>query len=250
MAEDVVKRVDSLAETPAKTSFLRGWRSVMFAPVGDGRRRRRGSDGARLAGAVLALVCCLLVIRYDSRVDRAIVEVIHPPPRSIAWLVTVVYQVGSLGVAIVLVALALVARRWEIARDIALSVAGTAAVSGILVLVLGNRGGRPSGIVINGYDLSFPVLQIALFMAVATAALPYLARSVQRLIELFIALVALASAVGGHGLPLNVLGSLVIGWGVTAAVRLIFGSPLGLPSTEDVGSCWRSSASAPATCTR
>ena len=188
----------------------------------------------RLAGAVLALVCCVLVIRYDSRVDEAIVQVIHPPPRSITWLVTVVYQAGSLGVAIFLVALALVARRWEIARDIALSAAGTAAVSGILVLLLGSRGGRPSGIVINGYDLSFPVLRIALFMAVATAALPYLARTVQRLIELFIALVALASAVGGHGLPLNVLGSLAIGWGVTAVVRLIFGSPLGLPSTDDV----------------
>jgi uncharacterized protein (TIRG00374 family) len=133
-----------------------------------------------------------------------------------------------------LVVLALVARRWEIARDIGLSAAGTAAVSGILVLLLGSHGGRPSGIVVNGYDLSFPVLQIALFMAVATAALPYLARGVQRLIEVFIALVALASAVGGHGLPLNVLGSLAIGWGVTAAVRLVFGSPLGLPSTDDV----------------
>ena len=88
---------------------------------------------------------------------------------------------------------------------------------------------------IHGYYLSFPVLQVALFMAVATAALPYLARSVQRLIEIFIALVALASAVGGHGLPVNVLGSLAIGWGVTAVVRLIFGSPLGLPSARDVG---------------
>ena len=87
---------------------------------------------------------------------------------------------------------------------------------------------------IDGYNLSFPVLQIALFMAVATAALPYLARGVQRLIEIFIALVALASAVGGHGLPLNVLGSLAIGWGATALVRLIFGSPLGLPSADDV----------------
>ncbi len=236
MAEGVVRSAESLPGTPAETSLLRGWRSVLFAPVGDGQRRRRGSDGARLACAVLALVCCVLVIRYDSRVDRAIVQVIHPPPRSITWLVTVVYQAGSFGVAIFLVALALVARRWEIARDIALSVAGTAAVSGILVLLLGSRGGRPSGIVIDGYDLSFPVLRIALFMAVATAALPYLARTVQRLIELFIALVALASAVGGHGLPLNVLGSLAIGWGVTAVVRLVFGSPLGLPSTDDVQS--------------
>ena len=188
----------------------------------------------RLALAVLALVCCVLVIHYDSRIDRAVAQVLNPPPRSITWLVTVVYQAGSFGVAIVLVLLALVGRRWVIARDIALSVAGTAVVSGILVLMLGSRGGRPSGVVIHGYYLSFPVLQIALFMAVATAALPYLARGVQRLIEIFIALVALASAVGGHGLPVNVLGSLAIGWGTTAVVRLIFGSPLGLPSAGDV----------------
>ncbi len=159
---------------------------------------------------------------------------IHPPPWSITWLVTVVYQAGSFGVVIFLVILALVARRWEIARDLGLSAAGTAAVCGILIAVLGSRGGRPAGIVIGDYRMSFPVLQIALFMAVATAALPYLARGVQRIIETFIALVALASAVGGHGLPLNVLGSLIIGWGVTAAVRLVFGSPLGLPSADDV----------------
>ena len=206
----------------------------MFAPVGDGQRRRRGSDGLRLAGAVLALVCCLIAIRYGSRIDRAIVQVIHPPPRSITWLVTVVYQAGSFGVTIVLVALAVVARRWVIARDIGLSAAGTAVVSGILVVLLGSNGGRPSGILINGYYMRFPVLQIAVFAAVATAALPYLARGVQRLIETFIALVALASAVGGHGLPVNVLGSLAIGWGVTAVVRLVFGSPLGLPSADDV----------------
>ena len=188
----------------------------------------------RLACAAVALACCVLVIRYDSRIDAAIAQVLNPPPRSITWLVTVVYQAGSFGVAIVLALLALAAGRLEIVRDIALSVAGTAAVSGILVLVLGSSGGRSSGVVIHGYYLSFPVLQIALFMAVATAALPYLARGVQRLIEIFIALVALASAVGGHGLPVNVLGSLVIGWGAAVAVRLIFGSPLGLPSAGDV----------------
>jgi len=82
----------------------------VFAPVGDGQRRRRGTDGVRLACAVLSLVCCLLVIRYNSRIDRAITQVIHPPPWSITWLVTVVYDVGWLGVTIVLVALALIPR--------------------------------------------------------------------------------------------------------------------------------------------
>ena len=206
----------------------------MFAPAGDGQRYRRGSDGVRLGTAVLALSCFLLLIRFDSRMDRAIAQVIHPPPWSIDWLVTVVYQAGSFGVVLVLVSVALVARRWEVARDIAVSAAGAAAAGGILILFLGSRGGRPPGIVIHGYYLSFPVLQIAVFAAVATAALPYLARGAQRLVEIFIALVALACAVGGHGLPLNVGGSLAVGWGVTAAVRLVFGSPLGLPSADDV----------------
>jgi uncharacterized membrane protein YbhN (UPF0104 family) len=214
--------------------FGRTWRSIVFAPVGDGQRRRRGTDGVRLAASLLALIACVLVIHYDSRIDRAIAQVLHPPPRSITWLVTVVYQAGSAGVVIVLIALALLARRWVVARDIALSAAGAAAVSGVLVILLGSHGGRPGGIVVSGYHLSFPVLRIALFAAVAVAALPYLARSAQRLIETFIAVVALASAVGGHGLPLNVLGSLAIGWGVATIVRLVFGSPLGLPSVDDV----------------
>jgi hypothetical protein len=68
--------------------------------------------------------------------------------------------------------------------------------------------------VIHSYYLSFPVLHIAVFAAVATAGLPYLARGVRRIIEIFIALVALACAVGGHGLPLNVLGNLTIGSGL------------------------------------
>jgi glycosyltransferase 2 family protein len=222
------------AGSPSVPSLLQSWRLAIVAPVGDGQRRRRGSDGVRLAGAVLALVCCLLIIRYDSRIDRAITQVIHPPPWSITWLVTVVYEAGSLGVTAALVMVALIARRWVVARDIALSAACAGAVSGILIVVLGASGGRPSGVVIGGYTLTFPVLQIALFAAVATVALPYLARGMQRLVEAFVALAALASAVGGHGLPVNVVGSLAIGWGAAAIVRLVFGSPLGLPSAAEV----------------
>ncbi len=120
------------------------------------------------------------------------------------------------------------------ARSISLAVIGAAAVCGILTLVLGSDGGRQQAIVIHGYYLRFPVFQIALFVSLATAALPYLARTVQRVVELLIGIVSLAAAVGGHGLPVNVLGSMAIGWGVVAALHLAFGSPLGLPSASDV----------------
>jgi uncharacterized membrane protein YbhN (UPF0104 family) len=157
----------------------------------------------------------------------------------VSWLVTTTYDVGAFGVTALLVALAVLARRWEVARDIGLSVIGAAASSVVLMLALGTGGGRSSPPTFNGYDVHFPVLQIAIFMGVATAALPYLARGVQRVIEGFVALVALAGVVGGHGLPINVLGSLAIGWGTTAAVHLVFGSPLGLPSTADVAALLR-----------
>jgi uncharacterized membrane protein YbhN (UPF0104 family) len=221
-------------QVPVAPAGWQRWRSLVFAPVGDGQRRRRGSDGVRLAAATAGLLCCVLVIHYGFRVDRTITRVLNPPPSAISWLVTLVYDAGSFGVTAALIVLALLARRWVVARDIGLSVAGTVAVAGLLILLLGADGGRGSGTVISGYYVRFPVFQIAIFMAVATAALPYLARPVQRLVEAFIGLSALASVVGGHGLPVNVLGSLAIGWGVTALVHLVFGSPLGLPATTDV----------------
>ena len=239
----------AVVHMPAPTiSLWYRWRSVVFAPVGDGQRRRRGSDGLRLVAAVLALFVCLLIIRYGYRVDRAITRVVYPPPASISWLVTVVYDAGAFGVTAVLVVLALLARRLEVARDIALSVIVSAAVTGLLVLVVGSDGGRGPGTAIHGYSVHFPVLQIAAFMAVATASLPYLARTVQRLVQVFVVLVALASVVGGHGLPINVLGSMAIGWGATAIVHLVFGSPLGLPATTMWSFSCRSSALPRPTC--
>lgn len=187
----------------------------------------------RLGVAVVVTVCCVLAIRHGSHVDRTIVHVLYPVPHSLSWLVTFVYDAGSFGVTALLVVAALLARRWVIARDLGLSAVITVAVSGLLILTLGSDGGRRHGISIDGIYLHFPVIQIAVFMAVATAVLPYLARGLQRFIEVFIVGLAVVTVSAGNGLPLNVLASLLIGWGVTAAVRLWFGSPLGLPSSGE-----------------
>jgi hypothetical protein len=69
----------------------------MFAPAGGGRLRRRGYDGARLAVVVLALgpLPAGHPVRLAGRPGHP--QVIHPPPWSIMWLVTVVYQAGDKG---------------------------------------------------------------------------------------------------------------------------------------------------------
>jgi uncharacterized membrane protein YbhN (UPF0104 family) len=211
-----------------------GWRSLIFAPLGDGQRRRRGSDGVRLTVAVLATLCAVLAVHSNSRPEQIIAGVLSPPPDGVRWLVDVFWIGGSFGTVGVLLLLAALRRRWDVLRDLAIAAGGALAVSGILVLILGAAGGRPDTVRFDGYSLSFPVLHVAVAVAVATVGLPYLARGVQRLIESVLGLAILATVVAGQGLPVNVIGSMAIGWGVTAALHLILGSPVGLPSGEEV----------------
>ncbi len=75
---------------------------------------------------------------------------------------------------------------------------------------------------------------VAATVGMATAALPYLSRWLQLSLEVAIGLLAVAAVVHGSGFPVAVLASLGAGWGMTAVVRLVFGSPLGLPSTGEV----------------
>jgi undecaprenyl-diphosphatase len=214
----------------------RSWRAIFFAPIGDGRRRRRGSDGVRLIVALLVVISAVLVLRSNTHPEDLVTHALSPPPLGVRWLVDVFWIGGSIGTIALLLALSALARRWTVLRDLAASAAGTLAVSGLLIVVLGASGGRPESLEFEGYTLSFPVIHVALALSVATAGLPYLSRTVQRLIEAVVFLAVLATVVAGHGLPANVIGSMGIGWGVTAAMHLGWGSPLGLPSQDELSS--------------
>lgn len=225
--------------TLAESSDLGGprkgrWRSIVLAPTGDGRVHRRGSDALRVIAAVLALVACELVIRADSSSELAVVRALTPPPQGIRWLVATVWYLGSLGVIAFLVAVALITRNRRAARDVVLAGLGSWALSGILVLTVGATGGRTPFPGLVGVDQDFPLVRIAATVAVAGAAMPYLARGLQRLVVVAVSLAALATVVYGAGLPVSVLGSLALGWGITAGVHLAVGSPTGLPSGAEV----------------
>ncbi len=212
----------------------RAWRSIVFAPRGDGQRRRRGSDAVRVMVAVLASLVGLLAIRAGSHPEHEIANALNSPPEGVAWLVSSVWYVGSLGVIVGVSLLALVSRRRQLAKDAALAGLGTWALCIISGLVLGSSGGRPPDPSLNGISTTFPLTALAVTVAVATAALPYLNRALRRTVEGAVAVGALAAVVGGSGLPVNVLVSIAIGWGVTAVIHLILGSPLGLPSAGEV----------------
>jgi uncharacterized membrane protein YbhN (UPF0104 family) len=184
--------------------------------------------------ATFVVVCAIALLRSNSHPEDVLAHALSPPPYGVRWLVDVFWVGGSFGTIALLALLAALARRWDVLRDLVSAAGGTLLVCGLLVLWLGASGGRPHSIEFDGFVLSFPVLHVAVTIAVLTAGLPYLSRTVQRLLDLVVFLAVVATVVAGHGLPANVIGSMAIGWGVTAALHLVWGSPLGLPSGQEL----------------
>ena len=214
--------------------LARRLRAVVLGPRGGGTTRRRASDAFRVGIAIAVVAVSIPVMRANSAVELSIVHALTPPPTAIKWLITSVFWLGSAGVIVLLVIVGLLVPRLAAVRWTALAALLTWGVCELLQVFLGSDAGRPPTAVLAGVSTSYPVTQLAVTIAVVATALPYLSRPVHRLVSFLVAVAALAAVSGGYALPVNALSSLVLGWGVAAALHLAVGSPLGLPSTTEV----------------
>jgi len=209
-------------------------RAAVLGPRGGGTTRRRASDAFRLGLAVIVVAVSIPVMRANSAAELSIVRAVHPPPEAISWLVTTVFWLGSAGLSVLLVIVGLMVPRLTAVRWIAVAAVLTWGVCIVLAAVLGPAAGRPPISELSGVNTDYPVTQIAVAIAVAATALPYLSRSVHRLVWFLIAVALLTAVSGGYALPVNAVSSMALGWGVAAALHLAVGSPLGLPSAAEV----------------
>ena len=209
-------------------------RAAVLGPGGGGTTRRRASDAFRLGLAVIVVAVSIPVMRANSAAELSIVHAVHPPPAAISWLVTTVFWLGSAGVSVLLVIVGLMVPRVTAVRWIAAAAVLTWGVCIVFGAVLGPAAGRPPASELSGLNAGYPVIQIAVAIAVAATALPYLSRPVHRLAWFLIAVAVLTAVSGGHALPVNAVSSMAIGWGVAAGLHLAVGSPLGLSSASEV----------------
>jgi hypothetical protein len=209
-------------------------RAAVLGPRGGGTTRRRASDAFRLGLAVVVVAVSIPVMRANSAAELWLVHALNPPPEAIRWLVTSIFWLGSAGVIVLLVVLGLLVPRLAAVRWAAL--AGVVAWGICLLLgeILGSSAGRPETGSLAGLDATYPVTQLAVTIAVAATALPYLSRPLHRLAQVLVALASVAAVIDGSALPVNAISSLALGWGVAAGVHLVVGSPLGLPSAEEI----------------
>jgi hypothetical protein len=209
-------------------------RSTVLGPRGGGTTRRRASDAFRLALAVVVVLISIPVMRANSAAELTIVHAVYPPPAAISWLVTSVFWLGSAGVIALLVVIGLLVPRLTAIRWTAVAGLLTWAVCALLGVLLGSAAGRPPIDELAGLNTDYPVTQLAVAVAVAATALPYLSRPVHRLVSLLLTLAVLAGICGGAALPVNAISSVALGWGVAAGLHLAVGSPLGLPSAAEI----------------
>ena len=214
--------------------LARRLRAAVLGPRGGGTTRRRASDVFRVAIAIAVVAVSVPVMRANSAAELSIVHALTPPPAAIRWLITSVFWLGSAGVTVLLVIVGLLVPRLAAVRWTALAGVLTWGVCALLHVFLGPAAGRPPTAELAGVSTSYPVTQLAVTIAVVATALPYLSRPVHRLVSFLVAVAALAAVSGGYALPVNAVSSLVLGWGVAAALHLVVGSPLGLPSATEV----------------
>ena len=214
------------------------WRHGTFGPASERPYRRRTSDGLRLAFAVPALA--FLIVHRDevTNTEKNVASFINHLPNWFDSLFTAGYQFGTLWAVAIIVVAALVARRWRLARDLVIA-GGLAWIIGRLIGALAvqkDSVAKSIDLVTRLGDGSpmFPVVRLAVIVAVISTASPYLTRPTRRLGELAVVVAAFAALYLGLGTTDAVLAGLVLGWGIAALVHLTFGSPGGRPTRAQV----------------
>jgi undecaprenyl-diphosphatase len=216
------------------------WRHGTFGPASEEPYRRRTVDWVRL---VLSAVALAVLISHEGdlgRVEQSIFTFFNTLPNDLSSLFTLLYRLGALWAVGIVVIAALVARRWRLARDLAIS--GVLAwflarLIGALVVSEASLTKSLDVVTRFGDDTpSFPLVRLAVIAAVIFTASPYLTRPIRRLGQLLMVTLALSAMYLGTGFPDSIVAALFLGWGVAAVVHLAFGSPGGRPTSAQIAS--------------
>jgi undecaprenyl-diphosphatase len=173
---------------------------------------------------------------HPTATEQAVADFFHSLPDDARTFLRLGYVVVSLWAIGIVVVAALLVRRRDLARD--LLVAGVGAwITGRLLAFVVHQTDFFGAFKVT-FDLSdaprFPVVRIAVAVAVIVVAGPYLTRPVRWLGGALILLLAGTVMYLGRGQISDVLAAFALGWGIAALVHYAFGTPLGRPTTKQV----------------
>ena len=202
-----------------------------FSSSADAARARRPTDVVLvlLAAATLGLVS--ITAPDPTAVDQRITKLVHDLPGLLGWFWETASDLLVLWPLVLLVAAVVASRRLFLLRDQLLS---TVLAAGVAALVAGGLSALADGLTATGPPTLYPAVRVALATALIATTSPHLSRPIRRVGRWIVILGSLGVVALGIALPLGVVSGLAIGLGSAALVHLVFGSPGGLPSLDQV----------------
>lgn len=197
-------------------------------------RRRRASDFTRLVIAAAVFLLLGWGFKREPPIDVRVLEFFAEMPdwvRTIAWCA---YTASAIAAILMIVATFFAGGVGRgIFRDLFVAI--------VLIVVFGLIGARTSAdswpnLFPEMFDIvgrpAYPSLRPALIVAVALVIGPHVNATIQRLLQLMIVSVVAAPIVLGVTTITALCGGLALSVSSVAVVRLIFGSPEGLPAVN------------------
>ncbi len=204
-----------------------------FARSAQDPTRRRSTDGVRVGLALVATALLSSNSGQESAFSLDLFAVFNDLPGGLRPLFTLFYDAGLYGAALLALA-AVLSRRWRLIRDLLLAATTAFLVARGLGLVLESGFRGLHSVIRVRTTPTFPSVRLAVIVAVVATAGPYLGRSLRRASWSLAALLLPAELYLGVALPRSLGCALVLGWGVAAAVHLVFGSPAGRATLTQV----------------
>jgi uncharacterized membrane protein YbhN (UPF0104 family) len=202
-----------------------------FSSPSDSARARRPTDLVLVFASLITIGLALLVDEGTSAFEAALTSFVSALPGLLGWFWESCDALVGVW-AIVLVGAALFAHgRRSLFRDQLLAVALAAAAGALLIR---NGASLLDGMTASGPPPIFPGIRLALAAAVIATTSPHLGRPVRRIGRWLVPLASLSAIALGVASPIGVITGLAIGYCSAALVHLVFGSPGGRPTPQEV----------------
>ena len=208
--------------------------SQIFASDRDETRVRRPADAVAVVVSAIVVALAGWASGGDGELETWIADVFDDAP---AWMRSIAVVAFSLcGLAVLaLVATVAFRSRWALVRDVFTSVIVTL----LTVVVLGQwvSSEWPDLVPEIWADATppFPVVRVALVVAVLLTVRPSLTAPLRRFDRWIIGTSVIAALMLGYGTLTTVVGGVAVGVGVAALVRFVFGTSVGLPTLDRLG---------------
>jgi uncharacterized membrane protein YbhN (UPF0104 family)/tRNA A-37 threonylcarbamoyl transferase component Bud32 len=218
---------------PVARAWRRGIR--VFSSASDAPRSRRPTDVVLLALAVLTVVVLTFPAPGPTSIDSLVTGLVQALPGLFGWFWEIAYDL-LIAWTLVLIALALFAhgRKRLLFEEL---LAGALAVG--FALVAGWLAGTDwsesfKAVAASGSPPIYLAVRLALATAVVVMASPYLARPFRYTGRSVVGLGAAAGIALGTSLPIGMVVAFAVGIGSAAIVHLLFGSPAGRLTLDQV----------------